>query len=306
MRSAIHAQSSESHAFGLVDAAQLALVVIWGANFTVVKSALSEMTPMAFNALRFGGASILTLILAWIIERDVLMPRRDWGLVLLLGFAGNFVYQILYIVGLARTQASNASLLLATIPIFVALIATLAKSEKISGWNWSGILLSFVGIFLLITGSHSGIAMESQTLTGDLLVLTAAITWALYTTLLKRLTQRNSVLKATAWVMLSGTPLLVIVGLPDLLSQDWQAISLQSWLGLVYSAALAIAIGSVIWNVGVQRIGGARTSVYSYLVPLVAVAVARISLGESMEPLQALGALGILLGVALGRCHPRN
>lgn len=296
----------ESHAFGLVDAAQLALVVIWGANFTVVKSALAEMTPMAFNALRFGGASILTMILAWIIERDVLMPRRDWGLVLLLGFIGNFVYQILYIVGLARTQASNASLLLAMIPIFVALIATRTKSEKISGWNWSGILLSFVGILLLVTGSHSGIVMESQTLTGDLLVLSAAIVWALYTTLLKRLTQRNSVLKATAWVMLSGTPLLVVVGLPDLLSQDWQAVSLQSWLGLVYSAALAIAIGSVIWNVGVQRIGSARTSVYSYLVPLVAVAVAWISLGESMKPLQALGALGILLGVALGRYHPRN
>ena len=296
----------KSHAFGLVDAAQLALVVIWGTNFAVVKSALSEMTPMAFNALRFGGASILTMILAWIIERDVLMPRRDWGLVLLLGFIGNFVYQILYIVGLARTQASNASLLLATIPIFVALIATLTKSEKISGWNWSGILLSFVGIFLLVTGSDAGITMESQTLTGDLLVLSAAIVWALYTTLLKRLTQRNSVLKATAWVMLSGTPLLVIVGLPDLLSQDWQTISLQSWLGLVYSAALAIAIGSVIWNIGVQRIGSARTSVYSYLVPLVAVAVAWISLGESMQPLQALGALGILLGVALGRYHPSN
>jgi len=289
-----------------VDIALLFVVLIWGTNFTVVKSTLSEMTPMAFNALRFTGASALSLILAWIMEKDLWIPQRDWGLVLLLGFIGNFVYQILFINGLARSRASDTSLIISTTPIFVALIGTLTRSEKLRGWNWVGILLSFAGIFLLTTGSRSGMAVDDRTLPGNLLVLGATMSWAVYTILVKRLIQRHSVLKATAWIMTSTTPLLVIAAIPDLWTQNWHAISLQGWLGLIYSSALAIAIGYAIWNTGVQRVGSARTSVYSYLTPLVSVIVAWAFLDESMRPLQALGALGILLGVVLGRYRPKN
>lgn len=295
---------NKQRSFGFVDIALLALVVTWGANFTVVKSVLSEMTPMAFNALRFGSASLLTLILTRIIEQDLSIPRRDWGLVLVLGLIGNFFYQILFINGIARTTASNSSLLLAAVPIFVALGGTLTKAEKLSHWNWMGIALSFMGIFLLITGAGHGIAIERKTLTGNLLVLAGTLCWSTYTLLSKRLVQRNSPLKATAWVMASSTPLLILAALPDLMAQDWQAVSWKGWLGLAYSSVLAIAIGYVIWNTGVQRVGSARTSVYSYLTPLVSVTVAWIFLGENMQPLQALGAVGILIGVALGRYRP--
>ncbi|MBC7262253.1 MAG: DMT family transporter, partial [Chloroflexi bacterium] len=231
-----------SRSFGLVDVALLAMVVIWGVNFTVVKTALEEMTPMAFNALRFAGASVLILFLAWLIERDLTIARRDWGLVLLLSFIGNLVYQILFINGLARSRASNTSLILSTSPIFVALVSTLAKTEKLSGRNWAGILLSFLGIFLLITGSNNGVAIDQRTLWGSVLVLCSTISWATYTVLLKRLVQRTSVIKATAWIMAATTPLLILAALPDLLAQDWRAISLGSWLGLFYSSVIAIGI----------------------------------------------------------------
>ncbi len=292
---------STLHSFGFVDLTLLALVTMWGANPAVVKSVLFEMTPMAFNALRLGGASLFLLILTWISERDLSIARRDWGLVLQLGFIGNFVYQVLFINGLARTRAGNTSLILATTPIFVALIGTLTKSEKLRAWNWIGILLSFLGIFVLITGAGSDIAIGGQTLPGNLLVFSATMAWASYTVLSKRLVQRNSPLKATAWVLASSTPLLILAALPDLIRQDWQAVSLRGWLGLLYSSVLAIAIGYVIWNTGVQRVGSARTSVYSYLTPLVSVAVAWAFLGETMQPVQALGALAVVAGVALAR-----
>lgn len=295
---------NKSHSFGLIDVALLVMVVIWGVNFTVVKTALQEMTPMAFNALRFAGASVLTLLLAWLIERDLTIARRDWGWVLLLSFIGNFVYQVLFINGLARSRASNTSLILSTSPIFVALVSTLTKAEKLSGRNWAGILLSFLGIFLLITGANNGIAVDQGTLWGNTLVLCSTISWATYTVLLKRLVQRNSVIKATAWIMAATTPLLILVALSDFLTQDWRAISLGSWLGLFYSSVIAIGIGYVIWNTGVQRVGSVRTAVYSYFTPVISVIVAWVFLGESMQPLQALGALGILLGVWLGRSQP--
>jgi len=298
--------SDESRSFGVVDLSLLGLVTVWGANFAVIKSALSEMTPMAFNALRFAGASVVILILTWIVERDLSIARRDRGPLLVLGFFTNFVHQALFINGIARTRASNTSLILATVPIFVALIGTFLRSEKLHGHNWIGILLSFTGIFLLVAGGGESIAMSSQTLVGDLLVLCATVLWAVYTTFSKGLMQRNSVLRVTAWMMVSSTPLMVLAALPELMTQDWRAVSPQSWLGLLYSAVLAIGVGYVIWNTGVQRLGSARTAVYSYLPPLVAVIVSWVSLGEIMQPLQTLGAVGIVLGVALARYRPKS
>jgi len=259
--------------FGLIDLSLLGLVAVWGANFVVVKSALSEMAPLAFNALRFAGASVVIVALTWAVRRDLHIVRSDWSRLLVLGFFSNFVYQYLFIQGIARTRASNSSLILATVPIFVALIGTILRSERLYGRNWAGILLSFVGIFLLVTEGSVGIGMNSQTLSGDVLVLCATTLWALYTTLSRGLMERNSVLKVTAWMMATNAPLMVLAAIPELRAQDWRAVSAQSWLGLLYSAVLAIGIGYVIWNTGVRRLGSARTAIYSYLTPLVSVAL---------------------------------
>jgi drug/metabolite transporter (DMT)-like permease len=293
-----------SSSFGWIDVALLGVVVIWGVNFTVVKSALSEMTPLAYNAVRFSAASLFTLILAWVVERDLYIARRDWAYVFLLSLIGNFLYQVLYIHGLARSRAGNTSLILATAPVFVAIIGTLTKQEQLRRWNWLGILLSFLGLYFLVAGSGSGLAWGSQTILGSLLVLASASTWGLYTVLLKPLVRRYSVIKTTAWIMVATTPLLVLAALPDLRRQDWGAVSAQSWLGLLYSALLAIGISYVIWNTGVRRVGSARTAVYTYLTPLISVVVAWIFLGEAMRPVQVFGAVAIVLGVALGRYRP--
>jgi drug/metabolite transporter (DMT)-like permease len=296
----------KSSSFGWIDVALLSMVIIWGVNFTVVKSALAELTPLAYNALRFSAASLFTLILAWVVERDLRIARRDWGYVFLLGLVGNLLYQVLYIHGLARSRAGNTSLILATAPIFVAIIGTVTKQEKLRRWNWLGILVSFLGLYLLVAGSGSGLAWGSETLLGSLLVLASACTWGLYTVLLKPLVQRYSAVKATAWIMTSTTPLLVLVALPELRRQDWGGVSAQSWLGLLFSALLAIAIAYVIWNTGVRKVGSTRTAVYSYLTPLVSVVTAWIFLGEDLRPVQAFGAVAIILGVALGRYRPNG
>jgi drug/metabolite transporter (DMT)-like permease len=294
----------KTFSFGWIDLALLGMVVIWGVNFTIVKSALSEMRPLAYNAVRFSEASLFILILAWMVERDLYIARRDWPYVFVLGLVGNFAYQMLYINGLARNTAGNTSLILATSPIFVGIIGTLTGQEKLRLWNWLGILVSFLGLYLLVSSSGSGLAWGSETVVGSLLVLGAASSWGLYTVLLQPLVRRYSAVKATAWIMVAATPLLVLAALPDMQQQNWGAVSLRSWLGLLYSAALAIGIAYIIWNTGVRRVGGARTAVYSYLTPLISVAVAWVFLGEAMRPVQIFGAAAIVLGVALGRYRP--
>ena len=294
-------QTNRPRSVASVDLALLGLIVIWGANFAIVKSALSEVAPLAFNALRLFGGSLVTLALTWVVERDLSIPRRDWGQLLVLGFLSSCLYQFLYIHGQARTGAGNASLILSTVPIFVALIGRVLNLEKLLLRCWIGIVLSFAGISLLILGGNSSLAMSSETVRGDLLVLGATITWALYTVLSKPLMQRSSALKATACMMVSTTPLMVLAAVPELRAMNWRGVSPQSWLGLTYSAVLAIGIGYVIWNVGVQRLGGTRTALYRYLTPLVTVIVSRIMLGETLQPLQGLGALAILLGIVVAR-----
>ncbi len=292
--------------FGWIDIALLVVVVIWGVNFTVVKSALAELTPLAYNAVRFSAASLFTLLLARLVERDLHIARRDWVYVFLLSLVGNFLYQMLYIQGLARSRAGNTSLILSTSPIFVAVFSTLFGQEKLRWRNWLGILLSFLGIYLLVVGGRSGLALNNQTLLGSLLVLASASAWGLYTALLKPMVQRYPPTRVTAWTMTATTPLLILAALPDLRRQDWGAVSLQSWLGLLFSSLLAIALAYVIWNTGVRRVGSARTAVYNYLTPLISVVVAWIVLGEAMRPVQAFGAAAIVLGVVLGRYRPNG
>jgi len=299
-------ESERSAPLGWMDVALVGMVIIWGANFSVVKYALAEMTPLTYNALRFSGASLLALLMAWIVERNLRIARRDWGYLLLLSLIGNLLYEILFIIGLGLSRAGNTSLILSTSPIWVAALGTLTGQERLRGINWIGIVLSFAGLFVLIAASSSGLALGGDAMLGGLLVLASAVCWAAYTLLLKRLVERYSTLTITAWVMTLTTPLLVLVAVPDMLTQDWGAISRRSWFGLLYSAALAIAIGYAIWTTGVKRVGSARTAIYSYLTPLISVTVAWITLGESMRPLQGVGAAAILVGVVLGRYRPNG
>src|SRR5881296_3595545 len=101
-----------------VEDAMLALVVIWGVNFPIVKIAFREMTPMVFNALRFGGATVL-LLAVLVRAGEPIPPRGMWLSLVGLGLVGHAIYQVAFINGLARTTAGNSSLILAMVPLFV-------------------------------------------------------------------------------------------------------------------------------------------------------------------------------------------
>ncbi len=288
---------------GLADLGMLTVVLIWGSNFAIAKSALAEFQPLVFGSLRFFGATLLLFIFTWFREGDLRIPRRDWAPLLVLGFVGNCVYQLLFVGGLSRTTASNSGLILGTAPIFVALLGTAVGSEKLYARNWLGILLSFVGLFLLVTGSGAGLSLGSETLVGDIMTLGATAAWATYTVLFRRMAHRTTILKASAWTMAVAVPFLFLAGLRQYPHQNWQAVSLRSWISVAYSMVFALSFSYVVWNSSVKRVGSARTSIYSYLTPLVSVVVAWILLGEAMKPLQGLGALFSLSGVALARHH---
>ncbi len=284
--------------FSLIDLLLLGVVLIWGINFTVIKRTLVEMTPLAFNGIRFTLSTLSLLVLLRLTERDwnVIAPG-DLRRLAVVGLIGHTIYQLGFIGGLSLTQAGHSSLMLGTTPIFVALLGVVLGIERVSAKTWVGILLCFAGIALVARNGGG----PGASLLGDLLVLGATVCWAMYTILSKPLLVCYSPIKVTAVTMAFGTVPLVLLSVPSLIQQNWGAVSAQGWLGLLYSFSLAIVAAYVIWYTSVQRVGGTRTAVYSNLVPVVGGITGWLVLGETMGPLQIVGAAIILLGIMLTR-----
>lgn len=280
-----------------VDLMLLALSFVWGFNFTVVKFALNYFSPLSFNAIRFSIASIFLLVFLQLREKNLKVGREDLKMLVLLAIIGNTLYQILFINGIFRTTAGNSSLILATTPIFVSLFSIISSVEKVERRVWQSILISFLGIFLIVLGSGKPLTLTGQSLIGDLLILSGTLCWSTYTVLSKPLLKRYSPLKLVTLTVAIGTPPLVLASAPFIKPEDWNTIPAVGWLSLAYSAVLAIAIGYAIWYTGVSRIGSARTSLYEYLITVIALVAAWIFLSEGMNPVQITGALLVFLGL---------
>jgi drug/metabolite transporter (DMT)-like permease len=292
------------------------MTIIWGTNYAVIKSAFRDIHPQAFNALRLtiGSAVMLGVMVAIRARRRIVsaaggdrladifytpavLTRRDWVQLLGLGAIGHTVYQYCFVGGLAQTSVANSSLLIAMTPVLIALLTT-ALGQRIKAMHWIGTALSVAGIYLVL--GH-GARFGGESSRGDLLVGVAVLCWAIYTMGSRALMQRHSPVGVTGLSMALGTLMYLPLAAPALMRVEWRAVSAHTWLALVYSALFALCIAYTIWYAAVREIGSARTSVFSNLVPIVAMATAVIWLGEPLSPAKIGGAAAVILGVALTR-----
>ena len=288
------------------DLALIGLSVIWGVNFSVIKIALREFDPLAFNAIRFVLAS-LTLLVFLRLSGPVPFPaRRHWGRIVFLGLLANVVYQLLFIYGVERTLAGNAGLVLATTPVWTLIFASVSGQEHHGFPVWGGVLATLGGMVLVVLGGDRGVGLGDALLVGDLMLVLAAITWAAYTVGTQDLTREYGALAVTSWTLWVGTIGLVALGAPSLWSLELDGISRVGWLGVLYSGVLAIAVAYLIWNHGLEQIGGTRTAAFSNLVPVVALVTAALWLGEDTSPTQIVGAIIIIGGVWVARVAGGN
>ncbi len=290
----------------LTDFGLIALAAIWGVNFSIVKVALNEFEPLAFNALRF---PLAAAALGWIMFRgaeDLMPQREDIPRILLLGLVGNVLYQLAFIIGLDWTYAGNASLLLATTPVWTVILSVAAGHEKPNRWVIIGIIGTLVGMVLVVIGSDDQLSLGSTTLRGDLLMIVGSIFWSVYTVAGAKPVARYGALRMTTWTLWVGTPILFGAGIPSLLQTDFTGVSVTAWCAIFYAGLFALALAYVIWYHGVEKLGNSRTAVYSNLVPVWALITAWIWLGERPEMLQLLGAVSILIGLTISRLGQRS
>lgn len=286
---------------GRAHAALLLMVLIWGINFPIAKAALSELSPLAFNALRFPLAALVVFVALRRRGGGFLWPARgDRIRVFVLGVLGNVFYQQFFIFGLALTRAGTASVLLAATPIITALLSAALGHERVGMRTWLGVIATFVGIAIVVLFGGS-LDEGGASLLGDLLMIGASLSWAVYTVGSRRHIEKYGNVQFTAWTLWIGAIGLCLIGLPAVIRTDLGAVSGGAWLGVVYAGALSIGVAYLIWYYGVRVIGNTRTAAYSNLVPVVALLAAWLQLGEVPNPGQVVGAGVILAGITLAQ-----
>ena len=274
-------------------------VLIWSANFVVVKAAIGELGPLTFTATRYVVATITMFLL---IRLRMGAIRRPTGLtvrLIALGMLGFGCYQVLWTIGLTQITAGDSALIVAASPVFVALLAGAVGMDRLTPPKLAGALIAFAGVALVIAGGHE--LSLGASLAGDALTLTAAILWAVYTVIGTRMLRRIDPLQATAWSVLGGTLLLVPLGIWEAVTSPPAAVTLPAVAAVLYSGTLAAGTANVLVFNAIRYIGPTRASVNQLLVPVGAVILGALFLSEPIRPAQVVGGAVIILGLSLTR-----
>lgn len=279
----------------------LATMAVWGGNVSVVKLLLQHFDPMLLSALRMTVASVTLLaVLRWRgLPWPRLTPRLALGLVAcaLLMVTLN---QFLFTLGVQRTVAANAVLVIALNPLVSALTAALFLGDRLTPARLAGVALGFGGVAAVVL-HRPGVALGAGSL-GDVLVLGSVITWVAGGVLVRRLArQLDSAVVSTVVFVIGTVPLVAYAALhPSVALPDPSRITVGLCVLLLLSGLLASALGALVWNRALVTLGVARTALYAYWVPMFGVAIAVLWLGEPLTVWHGVGLAAVLGGTWLG------
>ena len=284
----------------MVDLLLLTAVLIWGFNFALMKLMYRYFHPIAFNAVRFVISSLAMLGILKVRGEKAGIHREDVRGIVWLAFIGNTVYPFLFVLGLDRTKAGNAALLMALTPVFAFLIGVAMKKEHFSAGVLMGIILSITGAAAIVLFGRTELSFVDSGV-GDLLMIAAAICWAWQSAESTRLLPKYGPIRLTVYAMVTGTAIMVPLSVPWLAAQNWRAIPPIGWLGLAYSALLSITYSYFVWAYAINTIGIAHTSVFNNVTPIVALFAGSLLLAEKPSFAQLAGVALVLVGVFMVR-----
>lgn len=278
-------------------------VVLWGLNFPVLKIALSALHPFVLNALRLTlSAAVLGLLYAAQREGPFLAPLRAIpGQIIGLGLLGFFLFPVVFLLGVEATTAGTAALIMASAPLWTAVVGRLLGIERLSREAWIGLAIAVVGTGVVVTSGTVVVDISGASLVGNALVALAALLWGSYTTLNRRALEHCSPIGLTFFGVLVALGPLWLVALPSLGAVGWGGVSGIVWAAVAFAGVFGTGLGFVWWASGVKAVGPSRTSVYNNGVPIVALVVGASVLGESVGVVQVVGAVLTLVGVTVVR-----
>jgi drug/metabolite transporter (DMT)-like permease len=289
------------------DLALLFTVFIWGLNFPIIKVALEPMPPYVVNAFRFAvSAVVLGAIHGWRTRHTPggsWAPMREHGwTVVSLGLLGYVVYQWCFIVGVNATSAGSAALIIASSPMWTAVIARVLGMERLPFGAWGGLGLSLVGTILVVVAGHNAPNFANDTLFGNGLMLVGAVMWAAYTVFSRPVLKAGVSATGLAFFGIAiALPVLWGLSATEFDQVDWPNVTPTVWAAILFSGGFSTGIAYAFWNSAVQRVGPSATAIYNNLVPVVALASGVVLIGEAVTLYQLLGGALILGGLLLMR-----
>ncbi|WP_119066576.1 DMT family transporter [Rubrobacter indicoceani] len=280
-----------------VEVSLLLTVFFFATNFVAVKTVVEVVPPVLFAAVRFTLVGLLMLAILRFVEPETRLARGDLPTFIGLGFVGISCTQTVFTIGVGQTTAANTAVIYATAPVWGMLLGFFLKLERPRLTGIVGIALCLFGV---VAVQYGGLELAGTSLTGDFLILLAAIFWGSYTVLSIPLLRRYSPLAVAAYSIFLGGLIVVPISLVDL---DVNYVDLTGliWFAALYSALLSSGFGFFGWQRGVAAVGANRVLIYQYLIALTGITAGIILLGETFGPGQVLGAAIILGGVYLAR-----
>ncbi|MBT3321951.1 MAG: DMT family transporter [Anaerolineae bacterium] len=275
-------------------------VIVWGASFIATKLGVQEVSPITVVWLRFG-MGVIILGIAVAARKEFALPaKNEWGYFALLGFLGITWHQWLQSTGLITAQASTTAWIVATTPIFMALLGWLILKEKLSWGQSAGIALAALGVLLVVSNGELKNIFSSRFGTpGDYLIMISALNWAIFSALSRRGLKTHPAARMMFYVMVFGWLFSSIAFFAGNNWNDIPNLSLNGWIGIIFLGVFCSGLAYIAWYDALQALPASQVGAFLYLEPLVAVVVASAILAEPITWVSLLGGAIILLGVYL-------
>lgn len=282
----------------------LTVIFFWGISFVAIKVVVSVIPPITMATLRF----IISWIILWIFSRltvkDRKLPKKAKFLSAMAGLWGITIYFVFENFGVSFTTPSQASILIATVPIFTIIIADISRRKTSSFMLYLMSFLSLAGVSMII--ASNGFELKGDAL-GDLLVLGAAISWGMYTLYINKLENYDNLLttvEMTKWGLIFLIPFSIIeISLERPNVTTFLRPDVILWL--LFLGTLCSGFGYLIWNYAVRSLGSRTSSNFIYLIPVVSVLADTMILKNIPSVWIYIGGaitmLGVILGERIGR-----
>lgn len=279
---------------------------LWGTGFYFGKIALAEMGVAHMVLYRFLFACVALLPL--VLRHPARLTAAEWRVLLLASFLGVPLQFLLQFYGLSLTTVSHAALMVGTMPVLLAVAASLFAHERLDAVGWMALMGSTVGVTLIVLGGTPASSFgQNPSIAGDLLVvlsLVIALGWIL---LNKQLMLSHTPVVVTAYGLLSGTAMLAVVVLA---TRGWPpvyGVSQRAWIALAASGVLCTASTTLLWNWGMNRVPASRAGVFLNLEPAIGSILGVELLGDRLGPMAWLGGgLIVAAAVTLTSCGNRK
>lgn len=272
-------------------------IIFWAFAFPLIKIGLEELSPVNLTIMRLLVACIVFLILLLTIPNKFSkIHKKDILPIFLLGFTGIIIYHLGLNYGEQYISASAASLIIATIPIFVVILAVIFLKEKITLKIVLGIILSLVGVVIISIVGKPDTPIEIKYVSGAFAVLIGALVGAGYTVAGKKMLSRYSALSLTVYAFLFGS-LGLIPFISNSLFEEVVAMSVTGWSVVIFLGICSTVVSYVLWYVALEIKSASKISVYLYFIPVLSTIISYILFQDKITWLFVFGGALVILGL---------